>query len=271
MSEAQGDLFADTRLAVERPPPRDDDPPAVSYAGLGSDSLIAALPAANMASCLAILDEIRIRRLAEAIPELDRICQRLQAFGVSRIVPEQAAALDALVAIGGTEACRVVARLIARGAIQGPTLRQAVMTVVELRASLPQQTLARLLRHPDIDVCTRACRCIKGSPSPDVIRALRDLLEDRHGDVRSAAACALGRLGRIEARSSLIALLQDAPSPDVIEAIIPVADQDCIVLLGRLAHKDIGLRMSIIDALDAIDHPQAEKLAGALRKQEKRS
>lgn len=100
---------------------------------------------------------------------------------------------------------------------------------------------------------------------------LLDLLENLHSNLRSAAACALGRLGRSEARSFLIGLLREAPSTGVVEAVAPVADQECIVLLGRLARKDTGLRASILDALDGIDHPQAEKVAVALRTVERRS
>lgn len=144
----------DTRVAVERPPSRDESRPAVSYDRLDDDSLIATLPTANIAGCLAILEEIRRRRLVEAIPELDRLCQRFRGFGAGRIVPEQAAALEALAAIGGSGAARVGARLIAHGTVQGAALRKAVRIAMELGATLPQETVLALLRHPDADVRT---------------------------------------------------------------------------------------------------------------------
>ena len=47
--------------------------------------------------------------------------------------------------------------------------------------------------------------------------------------------------------------------------ITPIADEECIVLLGRLAREDASFRPAVLDALDAIDHPRADKAAAALR------
>jgi hypothetical protein len=42
-------------------------------------------------------------------------------------------------------------------------------------------------------------------------------------------------MGRIEARPLLKSLLRKAPTEDVIDAVSSVADEECIVLLGRVA------------------------------------
>jgi hypothetical protein len=72
-------------------------------------------------------------------------------------------------------------------------------------------------------------------------------------------------MGRKEARDFLTVLLRSKPSPEVIDAITPVADEECIVLLGRVAREHGSLCPVVLDALDAIDHPRAEKAAAALR------
>ena len=50
----------------------------------------------------------------------------------------------------------------------------------------------------------------------------------------------------------------------VIEAIAPIADRECIVLLGRLARTQTALKDMALDALAQIDDPLAVKLTDAL-------
>ena len=53
---------------------------------------------------MALAAEAGRRRLAAAVPSLETLCRRFSGFGIDRMVPEQAAALQALAAIGGREA-----------------------------------------------------------------------------------------------------------------------------------------------------------------------
>jgi HEAT repeat protein len=62
-----------------------------------------------------------------------------------------------------------------------------------------------------------------------------DLLDDLNQAVARSAACALGQMGRIEARPMLATLLREEPSEAVIDAVSSVADEECIVSLGRIA------------------------------------
>lgn len=157
-------------------------------------------------------------------------------------------------------------RLIGLRAVQGPGLRKAVRIAADLGSRLPPAIALSLLRHDDPAIRSDACRCIGTRSSPEIVRTLLDLLDDLHGDVRKAASCALGRLGRREARDFLIGFLRQAPSTEVVDAIAPVAAEECIVLLARLARENASLFGPILDALDAIDDPRAEKLAAALHK-----
>ena len=52
---------------------------------------------------------------------------------------------------------------------------------------------------------------------------------------------------------------------EVIDAMAPLADEDCVILLGRVARAVPDLSGPVLNALDAIDHPRAEKIANAIR------
>ena len=90
-----------------------------------------------------------------------------------------------------------------------------------------------LLRHEVPEIRAGGCRC--AGPSPTAIPLLIELLDNADRGVAIEAACALGRMGRSEARPTLLRLLREAPSAAVIDAISAVADEDCLVILGRIA------------------------------------
>ena len=94
-----------------------------------------------------------------------------------------------------------------------------------------------------------------------------DLLDDLNRAVARSAACALGQMGRIEARPVIARLLRAEPSEEVIDAVSPVADEECIVLLGRIARSKPALSDAALDALESIDHHRARAIATAIRGQ----
>jgi hypothetical protein len=102
-------------------------------------------------------------------------------------VPEQATALEALAAIGGPDASRNVAQMIARGVVQGPTLAVAVTAASQLRVIFPRDIARTLLRNPSVRA--PACACVR--PGPDIVATLIELLGDLDHEVSTAAACAL--------------------------------------------------------------------------------
>jgi len=265
MTSGQGDLFSESGFPAERSGPVGDEGPAIACSSLSETGLIAALEGASMADCLAIVAEIGRRKPAAAVAALERLCRRFTGFGLHQIVPEQAAALDALVSIGERTAAEAVARLISRSVVQGPGLKKAVFAAADLGSSLPSSSIGMLLSHDDAEVRAAACRCVDARSGPEIAEALLALLDDLHSGAAEVAACALGRMGRREAIDILLSLLRRKPSAEIIEAVVPIADDDCIVLLGRLAREDGGLYPAVLDALDAIDHPRAEKVAATLR------
>ena len=264
MAADQYDLFATPPPA--RPAGGAERPavPSPNPSDMNDHDLIAALDRAGLAECRALAGEAGRRRLKAAIPALAALCRRHAGFGVAAPVSEQLAALAALAAIGGAEAAQAVVRAMARGEIQGPTLVEAVAAAVTLEARLPEAVVAGLLRHDRPAVRAYACGLVRTWPA--LVPPLRDLLDDLNPAVRGAAACALGRLGRSEARPALARLLRNAPSPEIVEAIAGVADEECLVLLGRTARSTPALAEQIIEVLDESDDERAATIAGALRR-----
>ena len=202
------------------------------------------------------------RRLVAAVAALEQLCLRFAGFGLERAVPEQVAALQALALIGGLESAQTVARLITRSIVQGPTRKIAVGVAAQLKSALPAETVLALLHHADPDVRADACRCTGAWPA--AISVLLDLTADSDSSVRVAAFCALGRLGRREARPALAGLLRDAPSLEIIEAVPRIADEDCVIVLGRIVRTQPALADAARDALEMIDHPRARQVVAAL-------
>ena len=146
--------------------------------------------------------------------------------------------------------------------MQAPAVRVAVAAAAQLNSDLPAAVVLALLRHSDRSFRAAACQCAR--TLSEAIPILIDLLNDLDREVSGSAACALGHLGRPEARPALIRLLGTAPSPEVIDAMATVADEGCVVLLARIARTKPGIARAARDALDRIDHPRAAQLLAAL-------
>jgi hypothetical protein len=262
MSERQLDLFSAPRPPKEPDRRSCDGLSPVQATDLDDQALIAALPHATMAESQSLAAEAGRRRLSSAIPALEALCFRLTGYGADDPVPEQMAALRALALIGGSQAVRAVTRLLAKQAVLGPNLALAVEVAAGLDASLPPEVTLPLLHHAAHDVRANACRCVRVHPS--VMTILVDLLDDLHEHVAIAAACALGRAGRPEARSLLLRALTVAPSLEVIEAVVGIADDEFCVRLGRMMREGATFAGVARDALKAIDHPRAGRILASL-------
>jgi len=262
MCEQQLDLFSSAGIHAVRPLPLSRElRPAATV--LDDQALIAAIPDSILAGSIALAAEAGRRRLAAAVPNLESLCRRFSGFGIDRMVPEQAAALQALAAIGGREAAQAVSRLIVRAVVQGPTLNLAVSTAAQIGSALPPDVLRSLLRHPDPGIRSSVCGCARRCP--DLIAVMIDLLDDLNQGVARSAACALGQIGRVEARPMLAKLLRDEPSEEVIDAVSSIADEECMVQLGRIARTEAALSDAALNALEDIDQPRANAIATAAR------
>jgi len=259
----QLDLFGLIPAPVEPPPSEDTARLAAAADTLEDEELLAALPYAGIADSISLAAEAARRRMTAAVPALEALCRRFSGFGADRIVPEQAAAIDALATIASSDAAQAVVRLIARRVVQGPCLQQAVGAAARLGGKLPAGTVLELLRHDDPQVRADACRFAR--PSPEMVTRLRDLLDDLQRPVRMAAACALGLMGYNEVRPLLTCYLREEPSAKLIEAVAPIADEECVILLARIARTMPHLYEAALDSLEAIEHPRAARLAAEIR------
>ena len=157
-----------------------------------------------------------------------------------------------------------MARIISRGWVQAATLIYAVAAATRLRSRLPPDIVLPLLHHAEPAIRADACSLVRGGP--DVVATLVDLLGDLHPSVALEAAFALAHLGHPQGRPRLKRLLAEAPSTRVIEAIPPIADDECIVLLGRIARSaSPELASAARDALEATEYPLAARLLDRLR------
>jgi hypothetical protein len=227
------------------------------------EALVAAIADSCLSDSAILAAEAGRRRLAAAVPALASLCRRFAGFGLDHAVPEQVAALGGLAEIGGRNAADAVVQIIERAVVCGQTLQIALNTAATLHARLSEGVLRSLLAHTDPVIRAHACRCSR--PFPDVIARLIDLLNDNDQTVARLAACALGRMGRIEARPMINNLLRHAPSADVIDASASIANDESVVLLGRIARAGSSLSAAALDVLEDMDDARAGAIAAAVR------
>jgi hypothetical protein len=263
MSERQLDFFSDMGVGVEQSLSRSTGHVPV-LAEIDDERLIAAIPESSLADSYGLAAEAGRRQLAAAVPALAALCRRFAGFGARRMVSEQAAAIEGLAMIGSRDAAHAVSEMIERAVVQGPTLQIAVSAAARLGSTLSPDALRRLLRHAEPGIRADVCRCAR--PLPELILILIDLLDDLDRRVATSAAFALGRMGRIEARPMLKSLLRDDPSEEVIDAVSLIADEECAVLLGRIARSRSVLADAALISLENTDHARAVAIAAAIRR-----
>jgi hypothetical protein len=263
MADRQLDFFDDVRPRAPAVSPKPAELPLRDPRALGDQELLGGLEDLPMAECLQRAREIGRRRLPAGVEALEALCRRHAGFGRTRLVPEQAAAIEALRATGGAAAGAAIGRLIGRRLVEGPGLCLAFSAAAALRSPLPPEAVAEHLQSEDACLRAAAARCVR--VWPQLAPALIDLLDDRHGEVRTAAACALARMGRREGRLVLVAALGDNPTAELVDALASIADEDIIVVLGRLADRRPELSAVVVAALEDLGEPKAEKVLDRLR------
>jgi HEAT repeat protein len=258
--EEQLDLFA---VYNHTPSPRPTGASPLVIGVLDDEALVAALAGAGMLETVALAVEAGRRGLAGALPALEAAVRRHRGFGASGlVVPEQAAAFEALSAIGGAGAARIVEEAILRGDVCGATLEWALAAAATLGVRLPMEASLACLNDERPAIRAHACRCARVHPR--VLDRLLALLEDADFAVRTAAACVLGGIGRIEALPALWSALAAAPTAQVIEALVAAGDNDTLIRLGRWARERPRLREPIVAALAELDDPLARKILRGL-------
>jgi len=263
MPALQLDLFAGSGKRPDQTAAPTAGRPRRTALELEDDALIAAIPHASVVDCRSLAAEAGRRQLVGAVLALEALCRRFRGFGLEHPVPEQTAALEALAEIGGGEAAGAVRRIIVEKIVQGSGLENALRAAARLGVGLPVKVIVSLLQHEAPEIRAGGCRYAR---SPAVIPLLLELLNDPDHAGAREAACALGRMGRSDARPMLLRLLQQSPSVAVIDAISAIADEECLVILGRIARTRPDLVDAALEALDNVGSPPAMKIAAASRR-----
>ncbi len=71
-------------------------------------------------------------------------------------------------------------------------------------------------------------------------------------------------MGNAAARPMLVNMLREDPSAEAIDAASMIADEEIIVILGRIARTRPDLAMFAIAALRDVDDPRANAIVSAL-------
>ena len=197
MPALQLDLFAGSGKRPDQTAAPTAGRPRRTALELEDDALIAAIPHASVVDCRSLAAEAGRRQLVGAVLALEALCRRFRGFGLEHPVPEQTAALEALAEIGGGEAAGAVRRIIVEKIVQGSGLENALRAAARLGVGLPVKVIVSLLQHEAPEIRAGGCRYAR---SPAVIPLLLELLNDPDHAGAREAACALGRMGRSDAR-----------------------------------------------------------------------
>jgi len=63
----------------------------------------------------------------------------------------------------------------------------------------------------------------------------------------------------------LARLLREEPTVEIIDAVSSVADEICIVQLGRIVRSNPTLASAAVDALESIDNALAHRIVATIR------
>ena len=236
--------------------PIDSDEISAMTAAALLDALDAGLEATTTGrrTLLPLIAEVERRREAAAVPRLLKVCRRHAGFDRARAVPEVAAALKALAAMGAAEPARAILRLVTQDAL-GPL---SVAAALDYFAALRHRPAAALLDlcfgDESLAVREAACALAAAIGQHVSIETLLELRTDREPRVADAALIALGYLGYRPVKEALEARLRTArPAeiPKVVESLAGVADAETAVTLGRAAEgtSDGTARRAIAQAL----------------------
>lgn len=293
----QGDLFAWPRrspLALRPPPEAETGPeaaaalPALAQEPPARDESLLSLPTAAlierltalldadrpaMAAFVALADALGERRERAAGPVLLRLAHRFAGFDREAAAPEMRAALRGLAAVADPACATAVTDLATLDALSPESLALALEVLAAVRHRPAAPLARRHLRHEDAAVRAAACRLTRVLRLRETAPLLEGLLTDPAPLVARAAALALGGLSLRGGKQALEAWLPTATPvdlPEVAAALVPVADDDTAVLLGRAAERaDLPGRLAIVAALGQIDGRAAITWLGRLGRDRK--
>ena len=257
----QLDLFAERGGVEPRHSPQTaaSSAPTPAVDALSDDDLLELIPNAGPSNVEAVCSEVVSRSLQAAVPALEALWRRFSGFGIEKPLREQLAVVDTLPRLGGTDARAALRRIVLWKGLPASLLPAALQAAASAGLALPAPFVDPLLDHEDSAVRGAAFALAASANVP--ADRLHASLFDRSAANRRAAAVALGLRGDPRARQPLFDELERSPSPEIIEAVAAVWDDDAIVRLGRCARRHPRLAGAVLDALREIGSPRAEVVA----------
>ncbi|MDP3961880.1 MAG: hypothetical protein Q8Q26_17765 [Pseudorhodobacter sp.] len=221
--------------------------------------LLAGFVGATMADVSAIGEEILRRRTEGWSQAALGLWDRFLGFGTAKPMLEQVVVLNL---VQHTAAAAVLRDLLRRGQIAECLDPYLLLAAAACRIALPTTTVLRGLSHRHSDVRRAAVQV--AIPSDVSIEHLHPYLADPAREVRRATATALAEAGETLARDSLLFEMRVQPDRAGLEALSFVADEDVVIRLGQIARQHPAWCRIIIEVLQTIDHPRAERVAASL-------
>ena len=215
-------------------------------------------PTCDSRGLVPLIAEVERRREATAAPLLVRVCRRHAGFDRSRAVPEVVAALNALTAVGAADAAPAIIRLVEQGALGHASVAAALRYFASVRYRPAAVLLRPYLNHDESEVREAACTLAEVIGTRSNIERLLELCNDTRAEVIDAALIALGNLGHRPVKKALESRLQTATIdeiPKIVDALVPVSDEETAISLGRLAERvsDENVRYVVAEALAELD------------------
>ena len=260
-AQRQLDLFAERGRVEPRPSPQTaaSSAPVPAVDTLSDDDLLELIPNAGPSNVETVCSEVVSRSLQEAVPALEALWRRFSGFGIENPLREQLAVVDTLARLGGADARSALRRIVLWKGLPASLLPAALQAATSAGLALPAPFVGPLLEHEDAAVRGAAFTLAASAHVP--ADRLHASLFARSAADRRAAAVALGLRGDSRARQPLFDELEQSPSPEIIEAVAAVWDDDAIVRLGRCARRHPRLAGAVLDALRDIGSPRAEVVA----------
>ena len=233
--------------------------PSIDPTSLSDADLLAEFVSAAMAEVAALGEEI-IRRRPEGWTQAAlALWDRFLGFGETKPMLEQVVVLEI---VQRTVEAALLRGILLRGPMAECLDAHVLLAAAACRVALPADVVLRGLLHGGAGVRRAAVQL--AIPSSIATDRLHAYLADSAREVRRVTATALAEAGETLARDPLLFEMRVRPDRAGLEALSFVADEDVVIQLGQIARQHPAWCGIVIEVLQTIDHPRAERVATGL-------
>lgn len=221
--------------------------------------LLERFPYASVGEVNALGEEVRLRRPTGWQTAALKLWDRFRGFGQDQPMAEQQVVLSLVQSVDDQGFVR---DLLARGPLSECIEPDLLRAAAACRVALPTSIVERGLAARVVDMRRIAVQLAIASGVPS--ETLLPYLSDPARIVRREAAIALADAGERVAIPSLLLEMRIQPSRAGLEALGFVADEDIVIALGQIARQHPDWCPVVLEVLEMIDHPKAERVAAGL-------